>query len=185
MKDTESIQRTLYLEMRNRLLTDGKSIPERVGDYYYSTKWKPKMNYPIYTRYHKTQSEEDEMIILNPNELANKYSDYSGLLLNSMKVCMGNQNYLVITIDVQGDEVYKALIYNITTKELYTTHEMASVYSVEWGTSTEFPVLYYTKPNAFHRPYQVYRHVINSTKKKDELVRCRIVSHILPCNNNT
>src|SRR4030042_7089427 len=70
MKHTESLQRSLFEELKSRTNETDSSVPERIDDYYYYTRTEAGKQYPIHCT-KKGSLDGDEEIILDENRVAN------------------------------------------------------------------------------------------------------------------
>ncbi|RHY50200.1 hypothetical protein DYB34_005636 [Aphanomyces astaci] len=157
-KPYRKFQRALYTEMRQRLKLDeaDHSIPETIGMYAYYLKTLPRLNFPVYCRQHiDTKSEQ---VLLNPNDM-----DAFGQI-GVFKVSPDG-HFLAYTMDQSGDELYDAYVKDLRTSR--TTKLRQHVRSIEWDTVGS---LYYTVPDAMHRPSRVFRHRPTGAVADDVLV---------------
>ncbi|OQS01381.1 serine protease family S09A [Achlya hypogyna] len=157
MQPHRKFQRALYLEMRGRLNLDAVDIstPEQIGDFAYYLKQIPRLNYPIYCRQHvATRTEE---ILLDPNEL-----DCGQVTVFKVSP---DGTHLAYTADREGNEQYEAFVKILETRQTRCVHR--NVRSIEWSTAGS---LYYTVPDAYYRPHQVYRHTLGARATPDALV---------------
>ncbi|RHY81972.1 hypothetical protein DYB35_008331, partial [Aphanomyces astaci] len=157
-KPYRKFQRALYTEMRQRLKLDeaDHSIPETIGMYAYYLKTLPRLNFPVYCRQHiDTKSEQ---VLLNPNDM-----DAFGQI-GVFKVSPDG-HFLAYTMDQSGDELYDAYVKDLRTSR--TTKLRQHVRSIEWDTVGS---LYYTVPDAMHRPSRVFRHRPTGAFADDVLV---------------
>src|SRR5262245_64839808 len=69
MKPTEALQDRLYHEILSHIKQTDENVPYRWGDYFYYTKTKEGLQYPIFCR-KKGSTDAPEQIILDLNELA-------------------------------------------------------------------------------------------------------------------
>ncbi|RHY34124.1 hypothetical protein DYB32_001101 [Aphanomyces invadans] len=144
--------------MRERLKLDqaDHSIPETIGDHTYYIKSLPRLNFPLYCRQHvKTAKEE---VLLNPNDM----DDFGQI--GVFKVSPDGQ-FLAYTMDPRGDELYDAYVKDLRTSRTIKLQQHAR--SIEWDTVGS---LYYTVPDAMHRPSRVFRYRHNSGSLPDTLV---------------
>ncbi|KKM01247.1 hypothetical protein LCGC14_1796350, partial [marine sediment metagenome] len=74
LKHTESLQATLFEELKGRIQKDDDSVPTKSGQYYYSSQTRGDNEYPTYVRSGDDKG-TDQHVILDVNELA-KGHDY-------------------------------------------------------------------------------------------------------------
>jgi hypothetical protein len=81
--------------------------------------------------------------------------------VGSLTVSADHQ-YLSYTMDITGDESYGAYVKDLNSGEDLCGDTLASAAAVEWARSDGMPVLYYTVPDEFRRPWRVYRHTLGT-----------------------
>ena len=69
MAHTEAFQQTLFEEIKGRVKQTDESVPYKLDDYWYYTRWEEGREYPIYARRRGTM-DAPEQIMLDANELA-------------------------------------------------------------------------------------------------------------------
>src|SRR5437763_5035226 len=69
MKPTEQLQEKLYNEILSHIKQTDENVPYRLGDYFYYSRTKEGLNYPIFCRKHGSLDAAEE-ILLDVNELA-------------------------------------------------------------------------------------------------------------------
>lgn len=163
MKHTESLQKTLYKEMRGRIKEDDSTVPYKFGNYMYYTRTEEGLQYDIYCRKLKNLDGEEE-IPLDMNVLAKEH-DY--LVLSAYKISP-NEKFLAITIDTSGAERHKLIIKDIKTGDILDDHLSNLDGSVEWANDNK--TLFYTVLDEAHRPYQLWRHELGNEQSQDVLV---------------
>jgi oligopeptidase B len=105
-----------------------------------------------------------EEVYLNVNELA---KDKSYCSVSSVSVSK-SQKLLAYGADYTGDEIYSLYVKNLETGEIVDHDESIECSGrVVWGSDEN--TVFYVKMDEAHRPYQVYRRLLDGSKS-DELL---------------
>lgn len=113
---TDSLQETLYQEIRERLREDDASAPVFDNGYWYYYRYATGEEYPCYFRRHRTL-EADEELVLDVRELAGDgdYLDVRGLDISS------DNRWLVFAMDTTGRRLYSLHVRDLQSGELTAT----------------------------------------------------------------
>ena len=163
MEHTQKLQEKLYQEMRGRIKEDDSTVPYKFGTYQYYTRTEEGQQYDIYCRKQGSMAGKEE-VTLNLNEMAQKH-DY--LVLNAYKISP-DEKKLAFTIDTTGAEFHKLIIKDLETGRILDDHLSDLDGSVEWANDNQ--TLFYTKLDAAHRPYQLWRHQLGDEQSQDVLI---------------
>ncbi len=163
MKESASVQKKLYQEIKKRIDEDDQSVPEKIGAYFYYTKTEKGLDYPIYCRRRDDPSATEE-IILDQNRLAEGY-DYCDLGVFEVSP---SGRYLAYSVDTTGQEIFTIYVKDLYTGELLTDTLSNTHYSLEWGKDDS--VFYYTIFDELNRPYRVYEHLLGDNERDDRLL---------------
>ena len=113
MKPTEALQEKLYNEILSHIKQDDSNVPYRLGGYFYFSKTKTGLQYPIYYR-KKSSLDAPEELVLDQNELAKGQKFMSlGAYLPS-----DDGNLLAYSTDNTGYRQYTLQIKNMRTGQL-------------------------------------------------------------------
>ncbi len=170
MAHTETLQETVFAEIRSRVVEDDSSVPYRDGDWWYFTRYEPERQYPIHCRrpadgdaFGGDQSEGAEQILIDVNEVAgdNEYTAVRPRVSPDHRI-------LAYGVDDTGRRFYTIRFKDLATGELLAD-EIADV-TANFVWASDSATLFYVRqdPNTL-RSYQVYRHRLGSTAP-DELV---------------
>jgi oligopeptidase B len=163
MTHTKDLENTLFDEIKNRIKQTDESVPYKLDDHYYYTRFEDKKSYPIYCR--KRGPDAEEQVMLDVNRLAEGrgYCRVRGL-----KVSAG-QDMLAYGVDFQGRRLYSVYFKNLVTGEILddVIHEVTG--NMAWAGDNK--TLFYTKqePTTL-RWHRIYRHVLGTESTQDELV---------------
>src|SRR5438477_8142815 len=168
MKPTEPLQAKLYNEILSHIKQTDENVPYRWGDYFYYTRTKEGLQYPIFCRKHQTL-DAAEQIILDVNELAKgqKFMSVGSFAPSD------DGNLLAYSTDNTGYRQYALQVKNLKTGELMP-EKIERVDSLAWATDNK-TIFYVTEDAVTKRSDKLFRHVLGSDKtdliyeEKDEL----------------
>jgi oligopeptidase B len=175
MGHTKPLQEALLAEMKARIRETDSTVPEKRGEYFYYTRTELGEQYPIFCR-RKDSMENPEEILLDQNILAEGKTFCS---VSAFSVSPDG-NRLAFGLDVEGNEVYKIHIRNLSNGEPFPEvieNTFGSVYvrtGIEWANDSEH--LFYITLDAAQRPNQLHRHKIG-TEPSDDVVIFREVDN--------
>ena len=163
MQHTKELQKSLYDEILSRIKETDLSVPYRLQDYYYYFRTEEGQAYSIFCRKYKNLDAKEE-ILLDQNELA-EGKEFFSLGVASVSP---NQQILAYSTDTTGAEQYTLVFLDLSTRSLYSETIPNTYYSFAWGNDNQ--TVFYTKVDDANRPYQLWRHTLNSDPSKDVLV---------------
>lgn len=163
LQDTETLQETLYKEMRGRIQEDDSSVPEQRGDYFYYWRIAEGQQYRVFCRKHGSLDAE-EQILIDENVLA-----------EGLEYCRirhfepsPDNNLLAYSVDTTGSWVYNLSILDMNTGENLIAPIPQVAWSIAWASDNK--TLFYTVFDNAHRAYQVKRHHVGTNPSDDVLV---------------
>src|SRR5712664_3098668 len=168
MKPTGPLQAKLYNEILSHIKQTDENVPYRWGDYFYYTRTKEGLQYPIFCRKHQTL-DAPEQIILDVNELAKgqKFMSVGSFAPSD------EGDLLAYSTDNTGYRQYTMQIKNLRTGELLP-EKIERVDDLAWATDNK-TLFYVTEDAVTKRNDKMFRHVLGSDKyeliydEKDEL----------------
>ena len=163
MKDTESLQKELFEEMKARYKEDDESLPYFFNQYWYITRYRKGEEYPVFYRKYLSLENEEELL-LDVNVLAEKYEFYD---VGNISVSVDNQ-LLAYSEDTTGRRIYSIYIKNINTGEYFQEKIENTTGKVVWANDNEH--FFYIRKDANLRAYQIFRHKIGTNPAEDILV---------------
>ncbi|MBW4569370.1 MAG: S9 family peptidase [Tolypothrix carrinoi HA7290-LM1] len=163
MQHTEALQTKLYDEMLARIQETDLSVPFRKDDYYYYSRTESGKAYPIHCR-KKGSLDATEEVLLDQNELAQGHEFFS---LGVFQISPNHQ-ILAYSTDTSGSEQYTLFFLDLNTFELYSETIPETYFSLTWGNDNQ--TVFYTKINAANRPYQLFRHTLQTPTTEDVLI---------------
>ena len=107
MAHTEKLQNELFEEMKGRIKQDDSSVPYKLDDYFYYSRYETGKEYPIYCRKKESLKGEEE-IYLDVNQLAEgqSFCQVGGLTVSR------NHRYLAYGVDFIGRRIYQVKIFS-------------------------------------------------------------------------
>ena len=157
----KNLEKSIYKELEKKIDTDKKSLEIPQGKYYYYTKTKKGLNYPIHYR-RKLNSDEEE-IILDINLLAKGKKFCS---INCISICPEGK-YLTYSVDYVGDERTNTHIINLdNNKKIQDIIKNSS--SIVWHNNVKG--FFYLEKDQDWRTKKCYFHVLGKKKEEDILV---------------
>jgi oligopeptidase B len=156
------LRERLYTEMVSRVQQTDVGAPVRHGPYVYYARTVDGSQYAVHCR--RPSDGGDEKILLDENVVA---GDHGYFHLGDAEVSP-NHALLAYTFDFTGGERYTLRLRNLDGGvDLPDVIEGVS-YSLAW--SSDGAYLFYTRPDAAMRPWQVWRHQIGTANDTDVLV---------------
>ena len=163
--DVKGLQKNLFNEIKSKIKLDDTSLKFKDKKYYYWTKTEAKGNYGKKIRQIIDNSEPEEIFFDGDLEKKKYGSEYFGLGSTSVSYC---DNFLAFSLDLKGSEYYTIYLRDLRTgKGLEDTIENTSG-SITW--SLDSKSFFYSKLDKFHRPRQIYKHILGTPVKKDQLI---------------
>ncbi|HEY8205174.1 MAG TPA: S9 family peptidase [Pyrinomonadaceae bacterium] len=168
MKPTEALQEKLYNEILSHIKQTDVNVPYKQGGYFYFSKTKEGLQYPMFYR-KKGSLDAPEELILDQNELAKGQKFMSlGTLSPS-----DDGNLLAYSTDNTGYRQYTLQVKDLRTGQLLP-EKIERVDSVAWANDNK-TLFYVTEDAVTKRNDKMFRHMLGSDKyeliydEKDEL----------------
>ena len=163
MSHTEELQDTLFNEIKNRIKKDDSSVPVKVQNYSYYSRYEKDKEYPFYCR--KQNNHTQEEIILDVPNMAKGHAYYA---LGGRSISP-NENLLVFGVDTVSRREYTLYIKDLTTGKLLSDKISNTTGSAVWANDNK--TLFYTKQDPITlRSYQIYKHIVGTDQEEDILV---------------
>ncbi|GAY64572.1 hypothetical protein CUMW_234540 [Citrus unshiu] len=162
MSDTQTLQRTLFSEMKNRMPSNISTPPERWGPWLYYQYIPEGKEYPLLCRRLETEKSGwlqtvfhnvrggfgKEEILLDWNEIAEKY----GYVHVGTCRVSPDHNFLAYTIDTSGDEQFMLQIKDLRNQCIVPRLPVDGVVSLAWAQDSR--TLFYTISDENQRPHR-------------------------------
>jgi oligopeptidase B len=146
---TRTVRKVLYDEILGRIQEDDRSVPVRIGAYWYYQRTKEGRAYPIHCRTHG-DLDADEEILVDENDLA-KGHDY--FRLEQLEVSPDHRRVAWLQ-DVDGAERFTLRVKDLETGAI-TEVATGLKWSLAWAADGRH--LFATRGDAAQRPHQAWR----------------------------
>ncbi|HEX3425128.1 MAG TPA: S9 family peptidase [Acidimicrobiales bacterium] len=169
---------TLFQEIKGRIKETDVSAPARRGTWWYYSRTFEGRQYGAHCRRHDADRELTAAQVL---ALAEQGAPGEELLIDENQMAEGTDYFALVVFDVSPQQDRLAYAVDVTGGERYTLrfrdlesgHDLPDevpdvYYSSAWSADGE--VLFYTRPDAAMRPYQVWRHRLGTAAGEDVLV---------------
>ena len=164
LKDTKTLQKKLFDEIKGRIKLDDESLPYRDHTYEYWTKTTVKGNYSIKLR-KKIGENNIEEIWNGDKEKEKLKTEYFGV--GDLEVS-NNDKYLGYSLDLKGSEYYTIYIKDIETNEIISKEITETSGSITFSLDDKY--IFYSKLDKNHRARKIYRHDIGNYNDEDLLI---------------
>ena len=164
LKDTKSLQKKLFDEIKGRIKLDDESLPYKDHTYEYWTKTTVVGNYSIKLR-KKINTDEIEEIWNGDSEKKKLGVEYFGI--GDLEVSH-NDKLFAYSLDVKGSEYYTIFIRDIVTNKIITKEINDTSGGIIFSLDDKY--IFYSKLDQNHRARKIYRHRIGNFNEKDELI---------------
>jgi len=164
-KDTIHLQKKLFNEIKSKIKLDDTSLKFKDKKYCYWSRTESKGNYGKCIRQLVDESELEEIYFDGDLEKQKYGSEYFGLGAVSVSY---SDELLAYSLDLQGSEYYTIYLRNLNNKENEEDFIENTSGSVTW--SLDSKSFFYSKLDKFHRPRQIFKHVLGTSIKEDKLI---------------
>lgn len=159
---TESLQETLFQEMKGRIREDDASAPEPDGLYAYATRYAAGAQHPLHVR--RPRAGGTEEVLLDEEAEARGKAFYSvGAAGHSP-----DHSLYAWAVDEQGSEVYRIRIRDLATGKVLDSPVESS--TGDFCFSPDSTWLFWTWRDDNGRPARIYRRPVRGTAADDVLV---------------
>jgi oligopeptidase B len=161
---TRDLQERLFQEIVGRIKKSDDTVPYRVGDSFYYTRFEGDGEYPIYCR-KRGSLEAPEEVLLDANPLAAGHGYFA---VRGGEVSSG-QNFLAVAVDTVGRRFYTIRIKDLDTGQILPEVIPNTTPNLVWAEDNRN--LFYAKQDSLTlRWYRVYRHTLGRPAAQDDLV---------------
>jgi len=164
-KDTKNIQKKLFNEIKAKIKLDDTSLKFKDKKYYYWTKTEVEGNYGKMIRQLIDKSAPEEIYFDGDIEKKKCGSEYFGLGTVSIS---HSDKFLGYALDLKGSEYYTIYVRDIAKNKNFDDQIENTSGSITW--SLDNKSFFYSKLDKFHRPRQIYKHLLGTDTKLDELI---------------
>ena len=163
MSHTNDFQNTLFNEIKDRIKKDDSSVPVKINNYTYYSRYEKDKEYPFYCR--KPINNSVEQIMLNVPEMAKNHEYYA---VGGQSISP-NENLLVYGVDTVSRREYTLYIKDLSSGKNLKDVISKTTGSAVWANDNK--TIFYTKQDPITlRSYQIYKHVLGTNQSEDVLV---------------
>ena len=164
MAHTKIFEERLFEEIKGRFKQTDVSVPYRLDDYFYYTRYEEGKEYPIYARKRASMNAPEEML-LDANVLAEGHDFFS---LGGWAVSPAH-DILAYGVDIQGWRIFTTYLKNLATGAMLSDIIPEVTENLTWANDNR--TLFYSKQDPTTlRAYQIFRHVVGTDPSEDQLV---------------
>ncbi len=163
MAPVKPLQDKLFEEIKGRIKQDDSSVPYRLDDYYYYTRFIKGGEYPLYCR-KKGSMEAEEELLADGNALGKGHEFFSYF------ADVGAQHRMMaLVMDTVGRRKYHIRFKDLKTGKMLPEIIKDVTGNIAWADSDRY--LFYSRqdPQTL-RWYQIYRHKLGEDTSTDQLV---------------
>lgn len=159
LKSQKPLIEELYQEIVARLPSKEQSVPSKIDDYWYYSRFAENSEYSIYAR-KKDKLTADEEIMVDMNIRAKGKSYFA----SNYQAISPNHKILGFSEDVTGRRKYTLNFKNLETGEMYKDVVKNTTGAIVWALDNK--TFFYTKKHPKTLlPYRVFRHELGSLEK--------------------
>ncbi len=164
MAGTESLQNSLYNEMKARIKEEDESVPVFKRGYFYYTRQVTGKDYFVYCR-KKEKLEAEEEILLDVNAMAEGYTYFSAIGFSISP----NNHLLAYGVDTLSRREYTIYIKNLVTGETLSDAITGTEGGPIWANDNQ--TIFYTAKNPVTLlSEKIMRHLLGTAPALDQLV---------------
>ncbi|MCZ6799664.1 MAG: prolyl oligopeptidase family serine peptidase, partial [Nitrospirae bacterium] len=164
MAHAKGFEESLFEEIKGRIKQTDLSVPFKLDDYFYYTRFEEGKEYPIFCR-KKLSLDNPEEIMLDVNVLAEGHEYYA---VGACTVSF-NQDILAYAFDSQGRRIYTIRFKNLITGEVYEDEIPDVTGNMAWANDNR-TLLYSRQDPTTLRSHQIKRHSLGHPPEDDHLV---------------
>ena len=164
-KDVRDLQKNIFNEIKSKIKLDDTSLKFKDKQFYYWTKTEAKGNYGKNIRQVINGSKPEEIYFDGDLEKKKCGSEYFGLGSISVSHC---DKYMAYSLDLKGSEYYTIYLRNLSNKKNEKDIIENTSGSITW--SLDNKSFFYSKLDKFHRPREIYKHIVGTSIDNDELI---------------
>lgn len=162
LADTDSLQDTLFAELKGRIKEDDSTVPAPHGPYDYAMRYEEGQQQPMIVR--TVRETGEEQILLDANRLADGTAYFRlGIASHSP-----DHTRMVWSADTKGSEYYTLTIRDLTTGDDQPDVIPETTGGAAWSADSRH--IFYTRVDANHRPSKVYLHTLGTDPSDDVLI---------------
>ena len=161
LASTQPLQQRLYAEMLARIVETDRSAPAPYGPYWYDVRTEAGKQYKSYYRQDEAGNEE---LLLDENILADGQSYFRMAAF----AISPDHSMLAYALDINGSERFDLFIKDIASGQHIDGPIPNVTEEIAWSADGRF--VFYARPDAAWRTYQLWRHSLGKPESQDVLV---------------
>ncbi len=165
LNQVKKLQKNLFDEIKGKIKLDDTSLKYKDKNYFYWAKTEAKGNYGKRIRQLIDGSKPEEVFFDGDLEKKKSGSEYFGVGSVSTSHC---DNYMAYSLDLQGSEYYTIHLRDLRTGKNEKDIIENTSGGITW--SLDSKSFFYSKLDKFHRPRQIFKHIIGTSIKEDKLI---------------
>ena len=154
LKPTEGLQKTLFEEMKSRMVEDESTVPVKLDDFYYYRRFEPGKEYPVSAR-RKGSLQAPELILVDGNAWGKgeKFFQMTGVQVTT------DHKMLAVAADTQGRRFYDIRFKSVDAKDFLPEVIKDTTGNFVWAKDSK--TLFFSKqdPETL-RSFQIYRYTL-------------------------
>ncbi len=164
LKHTESLQKSLFDEIKSKIKQEDESVPYKKNGYYYYSRVMPEKEYDLNCR-KKGSLESEEKVILDENEMAegHEYFRVGGLSVSP------DNKLVAYGVDTVSRRKYTIHFKNLETGEILKDEIPLTTGGATWANDNK-TVYYVLKDDVTLRSEKIMKHTLGTPVEKDEVV---------------
>ena len=163
--DVKNLQKNLFNEIKGKIKLDDTGLKYKDKKYYYWAKTEAKGNYGKRMRQLIDGSKPEEVFFDGDLEKKKSGSEYFGVGTVSTSYC---DNFIAYSLDLKGSEYYTIYLRDLRTGKNEKDVIENTSGSVTWALDNKS--FFYSKLDKYHRPRQIFKHVIGTSSDQDQLI---------------
>jgi oligopeptidase B len=161
---TKDFQDKLFHEIKNKIKQEDQSVPYFLNGYWYVTKYKENLDYPIYSRYKDSLISKEE-ILFDCNKLAQSHDYFN---LSNFKISPNNK-IVAFSVDTVSRRLYTIKFKNLDNGEILKDEIINTSGTFAWASDNS--TLFYTnRDTQTLRNDKIFKHKIGDALVNDKLV---------------
>ncbi len=165
LKNVTGLQKKLFNEVKSKIKLDDTSLKFKDKKYFYWSKTELKSNYVKRMRQLIDSSKPEEVFFDGDLEKKNYGSEYFGIGSVSISHC---DDYMAYSLDLKGSEYYTIYLRDLKTGKNEKDVIENTSGGITW--SIDSKSFFYSRLDKFHRPRQIFKHVIGTSVENDMLI---------------
>ena len=165
LKNVTGLQKKLFNEVKSKIKLDDTSLKFKDKKYFYWSKTELKSNYVKRMRQLIDSSKPEEVFFDGDLEKKNYGSEYFGIGSVSISHC---DDYMAYSLDLKGSEYYTIYLRDLKTGKNEKDVIENTSGGITW--SVDSKSFFYSRLDKFHRPRQIFKHVIGTSVENDMLI---------------